>query len=269
MRHSSRRRPLSSPRSRSASACPVRCNPTRTRLPSVAQIGRRGQFRPMSLTTVRSLPRISIRLARSRATRAPESDVPATSAGHSREKSSTTHRMRNRRPQIRLSDTKLSDHRSFAAPSACAYRELVCDRHDDALTALPRDRWAAASCACFPAPACGPGGNGRTGKATQPAHAVIVAAPSPPTSRLVTDHPAAHTDQTTRPTLAKPAPLKGMGDGLPLRAGRYQFIARTFSTRLSCIASTSSYFSRLFSCSSVRNRRASDTSSPTNFDFHL
>ena len=48
---------------------------------------------PLSLTTVCGLPRIPIRLVSSRATRAPDSDVSATSARHSREKSSTTHRM--------------------------------------------------------------------------------------------------------------------------------------------------------------------------------
>ena len=39
--------------------------------------------------------------------------------------------------------------------------------------------------------------------------------------RLVTDHSAAHTNQCTRPTLAHPVMLPGMGDGLPLSAGRY------------------------------------------------
>lgn len=44
-------------------------------------------------------------------------DVSATSAKPSGEKSSITHRMRNRRPHTRLSKTKSSDHRWFG-PSA-------------------------------------------------------------------------------------------------------------------------------------------------------
>ncbi len=88
--------------------------------------------------------------------------------------------------------------------------------------------------------------------------------------RLVTDHPAAHTNQCTRPTLAHPVMLPGMGDGFPLGAGRYHFFdARSFRTALSSIASAKSFFSREFSSSSDRSRRASDTSSPPNFDFHL
>jgi len=41
--------------------------------------------------------------------------------------------------------------------------------------------------------------------------------------RLVTDHPAAHTNQCTRPTLVHPVMLPGMGDDFPLGAGRYHF----------------------------------------------
>lgn len=39
--------------------------------------------------------------------------------------------------------------------------------------------------------------------------------------RLVTDHPAAHANRTTRPTLAQPVLLTGMSDGFPLGAGRH------------------------------------------------
>ena len=54
---------------------------------------------PLSLTTASGLPRIATILSSSRATLAPDNDVSGTSARHSRVKSSTTHRMRKRRPQ--------------------------------------------------------------------------------------------------------------------------------------------------------------------------
>ena len=68
---------------------------------------------PLSLTTIFGLPRSIISRSSSRATRVPESEVSATSAKHSRVQSSTTVRMRKRRPQVSWSDTKSSDHRSF------------------------------------------------------------------------------------------------------------------------------------------------------------
>ena len=49
----------------------------------------------------------------SRATRAPDKDVSATRHRDSRVKSSTTTRMRNRRPSVSVSDTKSRDHRWF------------------------------------------------------------------------------------------------------------------------------------------------------------
>ena len=53
-----------------------------------------------SLTTVAGLPRVSNRVASSRETRAPESEVSAIRARHSRVQSSTTVKIRNRRPSI-------------------------------------------------------------------------------------------------------------------------------------------------------------------------
>ncbi len=53
---------------------------------------------PLSLTTVAGLPRVSNRVASSRATLAPDSDVSAIGARHSRVQSSTTVKIRNRRP---------------------------------------------------------------------------------------------------------------------------------------------------------------------------
>ena len=58
--------------------------------------------------------------------------------------------------------------------------------------------------------------------------------------------------------------------GLPLLPGRRQpFPRRSFKTALSSSASASRRFRRAFSCSSVFSRRASETSKPPNFAFHL
>lgn len=54
------------------------------------------------LTIIAGLPRWPMIVVSSRATLAPEIEVSATSARHSRLKSSTTHRMRKRRPQMKL-----------------------------------------------------------------------------------------------------------------------------------------------------------------------
>src|SRR5712664_2416389 len=70
---------------------------------------------PLSLTTIFGLPRSPISRSSSRATRAPESEVSATNARHSRVQSSTTVRMRKRRPSVSWSETKSSDQRSLGA----------------------------------------------------------------------------------------------------------------------------------------------------------
>src|SRR5439155_2657359 len=64
---------------------------------------------PLSLTTIFGLPRSIISRSSSRATRVPESELSATSARHSRVQSSTTVRMRKRRPSVSWSETKSSD----------------------------------------------------------------------------------------------------------------------------------------------------------------
>ena len=53
-----------------------------------------------SLTTIFGLPRSITSRSSSRATRVPESEVSATSAKNSRVQSSTTVRMRKRRPSV-------------------------------------------------------------------------------------------------------------------------------------------------------------------------
>ncbi len=57
---------------------------------------------------------------------------------------------------------------------------------------------------------------------------------------------------------------------LPLHDGRHHFFAlRSFNMALSSIASASSFFSLRFSSSKTFSWRASETSSPPYFDFHL
>jgi hypothetical protein len=55
---------------------------------------------PLSLTIVLGLPQATRRRSSSRATRMPEIEVSGTSARHSRVQSSTTARMRMRRPSM-------------------------------------------------------------------------------------------------------------------------------------------------------------------------
>lgn len=71
----------------------------------------------LSLTLMPGLPRRSIRRPSSRATRCPESDVSGIAARHSRVTSSTTFRIRNRRPQARWSWTKSNGHRALGRAS--------------------------------------------------------------------------------------------------------------------------------------------------------
>jgi hypothetical protein len=54
---------------------------------------------PLSETIIPGLPRCSISVVSSRATRRPEMEVSGIAARHSRVTSSTMFRMRNRRPQ--------------------------------------------------------------------------------------------------------------------------------------------------------------------------
>jgi hypothetical protein len=68
---------------------------------------------PLSLTTVASLPREPNRVSRSRATLAPDWDVSAIRARHSRVQSSTTVNTRKRRPSVSWSETKSSNQRWF------------------------------------------------------------------------------------------------------------------------------------------------------------
>ena len=68
---------------------------------------------PLSLTIIAGGPRRAITASSSRPTRAPDNEVSATNARHSRVKSSTIARMRNRRLSVSVSLTKSSDQRWF------------------------------------------------------------------------------------------------------------------------------------------------------------
>jgi hypothetical protein len=68
---------------------------------------------PLSETHSSGGPRTAMRASSSRATLRPGSDVSATRQRHSRVKSSTTARMRKRRPSLNASPRKSSDQRWF------------------------------------------------------------------------------------------------------------------------------------------------------------
>lgn len=72
---------------------------------------------PWSETIMLGLPRWAINSVSSRATRRPEIEVSGIAARHSRVTSSTTLRMRKRRPQANWSWTKSSDQRAFGLAS--------------------------------------------------------------------------------------------------------------------------------------------------------
>jgi len=77
-------------------------------------------------------------------------------------------------------------------------------------------------------------------------------------------------DQPACAHLTQPALLdQSSNRHLPRHRLQTFFPSRSFSAALSSIASASSFFSRRFSSSSDFNRRASETSIPPYFTFHL
>ena len=123
---------------------------------------------PLSETTVSGAPRRPMMASSSRATRLPDSEVSATRPRHSRVKSSTTVRMRNRRPSVSASLTKSSDQRWFGpcssaagarVPSACLRPLLVIEPQQ--LQQLLPPLW----------PAAGRAADSRSGDARRRAHA--------------------------------------------------------------------------------------------------
>src|SRR6201990_3475619 len=90
-----------------------------TTLLSCAQANMTFEVNSVSLseTIMPGLPRRLINAVSSRATRRPEIEVSGIAAKHSRVTSSTTFRMRNRRPQASWSWTKSTDQRAFGLDS--------------------------------------------------------------------------------------------------------------------------------------------------------
>jgi hypothetical protein len=89
------------------------------------------------------------------------------------------------------------------------------------------------------------------------------AAKIPHRRSIYPNHPA-------RPALAHLERLSEVSRGFSPCGGRYHFFeAISFSIALSSIESANSFFSRRFSSSNDRSRRASETSRPPNLDFHL
>jgi hypothetical protein len=89
---------------------------------------------PLSETTIAGRPRTAIKVSSSRATRRPGNDVSATKVRHSRVKSSTTARMRKRRPSVIASDRKSRLQRWFGpCGSAIGARVRPPTSHDNAV----------------------------------------------------------------------------------------------------------------------------------------
>ncbi len=77
-------------------------------------------------------------------------------------------------------------------------------------------------------------------------------------------------DQPADAALGDVVGLDHLQRGIPLQPGRRQdFPSRSFRIELSSMLSARSFFSCAFSISSVFSLRASDTSIPPNFAFHL
>src|SRR5665213_3105610 len=232
---------------------------------------------PLSLTIDNGLPRRVMTASSSRPTRAPDKDVSATSVRHSRVKSSTTARMRNRRLSISVSLTKSSDQRWFG-PCGNTRGALV----PNALLRPPRRRtWSRSSrynrlsfLWFTHVPSRRSRINSRPiaktasdrGKLAQPGaqHGIVRAHAGVSHRRSIS------LNYLARPALAHLIGLAEVRHSLPLYDGRHHFFAlRSFNMALSSIASASSFFSLRFSSSSTFSRRASETSRPPYFDFHL
>ena len=196
--------------------------------------------------------------------------MSATSARHSRVKSSTIARMRKRRPSAKASDRK-SRLQRWLGPCGSAIGALRAQRplasaapahlqpflavepaqllvvHDDAFAREQDVQPAIAE----------PPANGRQFAQPRP-HRRIVR----PTA-AVAHRCAVGSERRTRPPLAHLIRDPKVSDGLSPGGGRHHFFAAiSFSMALSSIASASSFFSLAFSSSSAFSRLASDTSSP-------
>ena len=173
-------------------------------------------------------------------------DRRLTSVRHSRVQSSTTARMRKRRPSMNRSDTKSSDQRSFGhADHMAPCAQPACGRHAAGPSAVLRDKAGTGACGS-PSP-----------PSQQDLQAPIAEAPA-----LMRQGPqplpqccssgrrddsassSAPADAFARPPLAHLERRTQVSDGLSLGGGRHHFFARrSFSAALSSMASASSFFS--------------------------
>ena len=188
--------------------------------------------------------------------------MSATSARHSRVQSSTTARMRKRRPSVSWSETKSRLQRSLL-PAGAASAPV---RHGPLAAAAPAHRKALLaiepeqpfSVHRGPLVAAGRAGDGsRTagapGPGFQPSRSSASSAgrtPDSARSSVGADHPAG------RRSLISNADADS--DASRWRGRHHFFPRRSFSAALSSMVSARSLFSRPFSSSSARRRLASD-----------
>ncbi|MGY3149553.1 hypothetical protein ACVWYQ_006552 [Bradyrhizobium sp. USDA 3397] len=222
-------------------------------------------------------PRRATIASSSRTTRKPGKEVSATSARHSRVKSSTTERMRKRRPSTKASDRKSRLQRWFGPlryrqrrPCAkCPFTSASSAHLQPFLTIEAAELLVV---------------HGQT-LATHQHEQAAIAEPSADCRQLakagthggigrpaasITERGAIHPEHRTRPSLAHLERTLQVSDGLSPGGGRHHFFeATSLSMALSSIASAKSFFSFAFSSSSAFSRLASDTSRPPYFAFHL
>jgi hypothetical protein len=230
----------------------------------------------LSLTTARGFPRSATIASSSRATLAPDSEVSATSARHSRVKSSPRKGCgtADHSPACRTRSPVTNGGSAPAvAPSAPGCPMPASGRRGGAPSAPPLDRDAAASCGSAPdphGPASSPGADSRTADAQPPVLAAAAAGQHHPPGSADTAPPDGQfrSDHTPDARSARDTPGHGRPHPASRRASPFS-VEMFLRTAMSSIASASSFFSLAFSSSSVRSRLASATSRPPNFAFHL
>lgn len=136
---------------------------------------------PLPDTIMPGLPRRAIGRPRSRATRCREIDVSGSAARQSRVASSTTFRMRNRRPQASRSWTKSSDQRALgrASTGIGARVPMALRRARPALPLGRAGRCGRSRTPLSPGAAARTGAYTRTGDVHLPDSAAADAAPPP------------------------------------------------------------------------------------------
>src|SRR5262245_45539687 len=228
---------------------------------------------PLSVISIAGFPRVSIKRCSTSATRRPPIEVSTSIARQARVKSSTTVRRRKRRPSSSTSRTKSSDQRSLMrvgepghaarhAPPSFATTDGETFRCVQSIDALELHAKAFA-----PEQHVEPSIPEPSPLAGQLPEAVAQCWPLEPSESIAAGR-AAESDERAGPSLTPlelrlDRPHRG-----PLRHGRQAFFpTSSFRAWLSSVRSATRRLSRLFSCSSVRRRRASLTSRPAYFAF--